>query len=158
MALNEEVNVLRQVPLFSCLEPLRLKKLAFASQRMHYDPTEVLFQQGDDADKAYILISGRAEILADGASGDIRIAELPPGSIVGEVALLCGGLRTATVRALEPLDVLAIEPQDFLAVLSEDRGACVRMMRVLAQRLAVTTSDLIAARAELAQSQDGSAT
>lgn len=151
MALNEEVNVLKQVPLFSCLDPLRLKKLAFASQRMHFDPSEVMFRQGEDADKAYILISGRAEILADGASGVIPIAELPPGSIVGEVALLCGGLRTATVRALEPLDVLAIEPENFLAVLADDRGACVRMMKVLAQRLAVTTSDLIAARTALAE-------
>lgn len=153
MALNEEVNVLRQVPLFSCLDLLRLKKLAFASQRMHFDPSEIVFRQGDDADKAYILIAGRAEILADGTGGDIRIAELPPGSIVGEIALLCGGLRTATVRALEPLDVLAIEPQDFMAVLSDDRGACLRMMKVLAQRLAITTADLIAARTALAQAQ-----
>lgn len=155
MALNDEVNVLRQVPLFSCLDPLRLKKLAFASQRMHYDAGEALFRQGDEADNAYIIISGSAEILADGAvpgiSEEIRIAEIRSGNIVGEVALLYGGSRTATVRALAPLDVLAIEPGDFLAVLSDDRVACIKMMRVLAQRLAQTTADLIAARAALAQ-------
>lgn len=155
MALNDEVNVLRQVPLFSCLDPLRLKKLAFASQRMHYDAGEALFRQGDEADNAYIIISGHAEILADsavpGATEEIRIAEIRPGNIVGEVALLYGGNRTATVRALAPLDVLAIEPSDFLSLLSDDRVACIKMMRVLAQRLAATTADLITARAALAQ-------
>lgn len=152
MNLSDEVNVLRQVPLLSCLDAGKLKRLAFSSQREHFDAGETLFRLGDDSDHAYILISGRADVLADGPEGEIKVAEIESGSIVGEIALLCGGSRTATVRASSPLDVLAIEPKHFLQVLSDDYSACIKMMRVLAQRLAQTTTDLVTTRAALARS------
>lgn len=153
MALNDEVNALRQTPLFSCIEISRLKKLAFASHRIHYDAGEVLFHKGDDADTAYIIIRGRVEVLAGEEDHPIKVAELGEGSIIGEIALLCGGPRTATLRAAEDLDLLAIEPKYFLKILSEDSSVCVRMMQVLAERLAWTTEQLIAARARNASDQ-----
>lgn len=149
LMLNDEVNVLRQVPLFSCIDAAKLKKLAFSSQRVHFEPGEALFRQGDDADHAYIIIKGMADVLTDSPTGPIRVAEIPAGNIVGEIALLCGGSRRATVRATTPLDVLAIENRCFMRMLSEDSTACTKMMRMLAERLAETTADLIAARAEL---------
>ncbi len=149
MMLNDEVNVLRQVPLFSCIVVARLKKLAFSSQRVHFEKGEALFRQGDDADQAYIIISGNADVLTDSPTGPIHIAVIPAGNVVGEIALLCGGSRRATVRAAEPLDVLAIDNKYFMRLISEDSTACAGMMRVLAERLAETTADLIAARAEL---------
>ncbi|MGA0616068.1 cyclic nucleotide-binding domain-containing protein [Paracoccus sp. KR1-242] len=147
MALSDEVNALRQAPLFSCIEIGRLKKLAFASHRVHFDKGEVLFRKGDDADTAYIIIAGRVDVLSDDDGRAIKVAELGVGDIIGEIALLCGGSRTATVRAAENLDVLSIEPKYFLKILSEDSSICVHMMRVLAERLAWTTEQLIAARA-----------
>ena len=98
MMLNDEVNILRQVPLFASIDPSRLKKLAFSSHRQHFVAGEELFHQGDDADHAYIIISGNASVMTDGADGPTRIAEIPAGNIVGEIALLCGGSRRATVR------------------------------------------------------------
>ena len=150
LMLNDEVNILRQVPLFSSIDPCRLKKLAFSSHRQHFEAGEELFHQGDDADHAYIIISGNASVMTDGADGPTRIAEIPAGNIVGEIALLCGGSRRATVQALDSMDVLAIDSKCFMHMLSEDSTACANIMRVLAARLADTTADLIAARAELA--------
>ena len=89
-------------------------------------------------------------MLTDGPNGPTRIAEIPAGNIVGEIALLCGGSRRATVQALDAMDVLAIDNKCFMRMLSEDSTACANIMRVLAERLADTTADLIAARAELA--------
>ena len=149
LMLNDEVNVLRQVPMFSCIEGAKLKKLAFSSHRVHFDTGETLFHQGDDADHAYIIITGHADVLTDGPTGPILIAEIPAGNIVGEIALLCGGSRRATVRAASPLEVLVIESKCFMRMLSEDGVACTKILRVLAERLAETTADLIAARAEL---------
>lgn len=149
LMLNDEVNMLRQVPMFSCIEPGKLKKLAFSSHRMHFDTGETLFRQDDDADHAYIIITGHAEVLTDGPKGPILIAEIPAGNIVGEIALLCGGSRRATVRAAEPLDVLVIENKCFMRMLAEDGMACTKVLRVVAERLAETTADLIAARAAL---------
>lgn len=150
LMLNDEVNILRQVPLFSSIDPCRLKKLAFSSHRQHFVAGEELFHQGDDADHAYIIITGNASVLTDGPNGPTRIAEIPAGNIVGEIALLCGGSRRATVQALDAMDVLAIDNKCFMRMLSEDSTACANIMRVLAERLADTTADLIAARAELA--------
>ncbi|WP_374634899.1 cyclic nucleotide-binding domain-containing protein [Paracoccus sp. (in: a-proteobacteria)] len=149
MMLNDEVNVLRQVPMFSCIDAAKLKKLAFSSHRMRFETGEMLFRQGDDADHAYILITGHAEVLTDGPTGPILIAVIPAGNIVGEIALLCGGSRRATVRAAEPLEVLVIENKCFMRMLSEDSTACTKILRMVAERLAETTADLIAARAEL---------
>lgn len=149
MILNDEVNVLRQVSMFSGIDPAKLKKLAFSSHRVHFEAGETLFHQGDDADHAYIIISGHAVVLTEGPSGAIPIAEIPAGNIVGEIALLCGGSRRATVRAAAPLDVLVIENKCFMRMLSEDGATCTKILRVLAERLAETTADLIAARAEL---------
>lgn len=146
MALCDEVKLLERVPLLSCLDAVRLKKLAFSSQRVHFDPGDILFRQGDEADCAYILVHGTAEVLGHGPSGDVCIDRIPQGNLVGEVALLCGGPRPATVRAATPIDALLIEPRAFLRLLSEDSGACVSMMRQLARRLAATTLELIAAR------------
>lgn len=146
MALCDEVKLLERVPLFSCLDGVRLKKLAFSSQRVHFDPGDILFRKGDEADCAYILVNGTAEVLGHGPAGDVCIERIPQGHLVGEVALLCGGPRPATVRAVTPLDALLIEPRAFLRLLSEDRDACVGMVRQLARRLAATTSELIAAR------------
>lgn len=146
MALNDEVSALRQAPLFSCIETGRLKKLAFVSNRVHFDPGEVLFHKGDEASTAYIIISGQVEVLAGDALNPIKVAELGKGDIIGEMALLCGGSRTATLRATESLDLLAIEPKYFLKILSQDSSVCVRMMQVLAERLAWTTEQLITAR------------
>ena len=149
LMLNDEVNVLRQVPMFSCIDAAKLKKLAFSSHRVRFETGETLFRQGDDADHAYIIITGHADVLTDGPSGPILIAQIPAGNIVGEIALLCGGSRRATVRAAEPLEVLVIENKCFMRMLAEDGVACTKILRVLAERLAETTADLIAARAEL---------
>ena len=88
-------------------------------------------------------------MLTDGPSGPILIAEIPAGNIVGEIALLCGGSRRASVRAAEPLEALVIENKCFMRMLTEDGVACTKILRILAERLAETTADLIAARAEL---------
>ena len=85
MMLNDEVNILRQVPLFASIDPSRLKKLAFSSHRQHFVAGEELFHQGDDADHAYIIITGNASVLTDGPNGPTRIAEIPAGNIVGEM-------------------------------------------------------------------------
>ena len=55
MSLNEEVELLRNIPLFAKLEPSKLKLLAFTAERITYDPGQVLFNQGDVGDAAYIL-------------------------------------------------------------------------------------------------------
>jgi len=63
MQLKDEVELLRRVPMFAQIAPSKLKLLAFTSDRVSYRPGEVLFNQGDPGDAAYVVLSGTADVL-----------------------------------------------------------------------------------------------
>lgn len=151
MLLKDEVRMLRQVPLFAGLEPTKLKLLAFTSDRVSYGAGEVLFLQGDVGDAAYVILDGRAEILADSASGQIKVAEVGANSIVGEIAILCDAARTATVKAATPIDALRIRKEQFIKLLTDFPEVTIAVMRVLAERLSQTTLALTEERSKASQ-------
>jgi len=146
MLLKDEVQMLRQVPLFARVEPAKLKLLAFTSDRVSYDAGEILFHQGDFGDAAYVILAGNADILVETSGGMIKVAEAEKNAIVGEIAILCDVTRTATVRALLPVEALRIGREQFLKLLSDFPEITIEVMRVLAARLTQTTSELTAAR------------
>lgn len=147
--LKDEVQTLRQIPLFAGVAPAKLKLLAFASDRVSYRTGETLFRQGDPGDAAYVILEGRADILAEADTGQIKIAELADNAIVGEIAILCDVSRTATVRAAAPLEALRIRKDDFLKLLADYPDMMFEILRSLAQRLTRTTSELTEARAQI---------
>jgi CRP-like cAMP-binding protein len=146
MLLKDEVGMLKRVPLFSGVEPAKLKLLAFTSDRVSYNPGQTLFHQGDEGDAAYVILSGTADILVDSDRGQIKVAELEPNAIVGEIAILCDVSRTATVMAKERLEALRIKKEHFLRMLKENPEMTIEIVRVLADRLSATTAELSAAR------------
>jgi CRP-like cAMP-binding protein len=151
MLLNDEVGMLRKVPLFSRVAPAKLKLLAFTSDRVRYNEGQVLFRQGDEGDAAYVVLSGRAEVIVDSSAGEIKVAEVEPNEIVGEIAILCDVSRTATVKAATPLEVLRIRKDHFLRLLTEFPEMTVEIVKVLADRLSHTTAELTAARSKARQ-------
>lgn len=135
MSLNEEVELLRNIPLFSNIEPSKLKLLAFTSERVAYDPGQELFHQGDDGDAAYIIIGGEADIIIETESGPFTVATFKRNDIVGEIAILCDVPRTATVLVKEKLETLVISKELFYRLVMEFPQIAVEIMRELAQRL-----------------------
>ena len=79
----------------------------------HFEPGQEIFREGDVGDRVYIILSGKAEVLRE----DRRLATLARGEYFGEMAVLEQARRNATVRCLEPMDVLAL-PKRELDVLS----------------------------------------
>lgn len=151
MLLKDETELLRRVPLFAQVNPAKLKLLAFASDRVKYGAGQTLFHQGDPGDAAYVVLSGDADVLINTPSGEQKIAAVEPNAIVGEIAILCDVARTATVRAATPLEALRIRKEHFVQLLSENPGMALEIMRVLADRLSRTTSELTQAKSELAR-------
>ena len=148
MSLDQEVEVLRRIPLFANIDPAKLKLLAFASQRMTYKPGAALFRQGDPGDAAYILIEGSAEVVVgNGNGGELVVAEIARNQIVGAIAILCDVPRTATIRARDGLTALKITKEVFLRLMRDFPDICMEVLRTLAQRLEHTTHQLTAARA-----------
>ena len=145
MSLNEEVELLRQIPLFSNVEPAKLKLLAFTSERVTFGPGQMMVQQGDTGDAAYIIIEGDADILIDTPDGPIKVATVGRNAIIGEIAILCDVPRTATVQARTQLVTLRITKDLFFRLVNEFPQMAVEIMRELARRLERTTAQLQAA-------------
>src|SRR5258706_11577827 len=89
MSLNEEVEMLRRIQLFSKVEPAKLKLLAFTSERAVFQAEEILFHQGDAADSAYIIVAGEVAVDVESpGGGSTRVARLGKDQIVGDMGIL----------------------------------------------------------------------
>ena len=145
MSIKEEVEVLRNIPLFAKLEPAKLKLLAFTGERMNFNAGQELFHQGDQGDAMYVILAGTADVLIDSPGGQIRVAELKRNNFVGDMAILCDVPRTATITAREPLTTLKISKDMFYRLVTEFPQMAIEMMRELAHRLEDTNMKLRAA-------------
>ena len=149
VSIKQEVELLRRVPLFAQLDPAKLKLLAFTSDRMTYQAGQELCHQGDPGDAAYVIISGEASILIDQNDKEIEVAQVGENAVIGEIAVLCEVPRTATVRAKTALQALKIDKEHFLRMIHEFPDMGIEVMRVLADRLTTTTTELSMARGQL---------
>jgi CRP/FNR family cyclic AMP-dependent transcriptional regulator len=148
MSIKEEVEVLRNIPLFAKLEPAKLKLLAFTSERLTYEAGQPLFQQGDPGDAAYIVMEGAADVMINTPKGPIKVATLGRHAIIGEIAILCDVPRTATVLANQHTVVLKINKDTFFRLVTEFPQMSVEIMRELARRLEKTNEQLRTALAK----------
>jgi CRP-like cAMP-binding protein len=142
LSLEQEVELLRRIPIFAKIAPAKLKLLAFTSERIAYAPGQLIFRQGEMGDAAYIIVEGEAEVFVAGPKGDVRVAVLGPNDIVGEIAILCDVPRTASVRASARLVTLRIAKDLFFQLVNEFPQMAVEIMRELAHRLEKTTARL----------------
>lgn len=146
MNLNEEVELLKGVPIFAKIEPAKLKLLAFTSERMVFAADQEICHQGDPGDAMYVILGGVADVLIDTPTGPIRVAELERNGFVGEIAILCDVPRTATVKAREELTTLKISKDMFYRLVAEFPQMAIEIMRELAHRLEDTNQKLRATR------------
>ncbi|MDP1753529.1 MAG: cyclic nucleotide-binding domain-containing protein [Reyranella sp.] len=145
MNLNEEVELLKGVPIFSKIEPAKLKLLAFTSERLNFAGGQEVCHQGDLGDAMYVILGGTADVLIDTPGGQIAVAEMKKNSFFGEIAILCDVPRTATIKARESLATLKISKDMFYRLVAEFPQMAVEIMRELAHRLEDTNQKLRAA-------------
>lgn len=149
MSLNKAVEAMQQTPIFMGIDPKRLRLLAFMSESLTYRAGELLFDQGDEGDSAFVVIDGSASVLINIGGEKKEVAVIGSKQIFGEMAVLCDIPRTAAIGAKSDLDVLRIDRDAFLKLLSEFTEVSLQVMRFLAARLEATTKDLGAAQAEI---------
>jgi CRP-like cAMP-binding protein len=142
MNLNEEVEVLKGVPLFSKIEPAKLKLIAFTSERINYGSGQEVCHQGDPGDAMYVILGGVADVLIDTDQGQLRVAELKKNGFFGETAILCDAPRNATIKASESLLTLKISKDMFYRLVSEVPAVAIEMLRELAHRVEDTNQKL----------------
>jgi len=136
--LSREAELLRKVPMFSKLEPSKLKLLAFASQCLHFEDGEELFHIGDPADCAYVIMSGEVEIMTETESGEVPSFVRGQNDLIGEMGILTNSPRSATVRAKGEVVAMRVKDELFLKLLSDNPDIALDVMRQLSVRLAQT--------------------
>ena len=151
MSLTKDMEVLRSIPLFSKIEPAKLKLLAFTSERLSFMEGDEICREGDTGDAAFIILEGKADISVKAANGPMIVATLGKNDIIGEIAVLCDVPRTATVTAKSDLETLRVAKDNFFQLVTQFPQIGIQVMHELANRLHQTTQDLTQARAKLAE-------
>ena len=142
MSLNKEVEVLRDVPLFSKIDHTKLKLLAFTSENLIHEDGQFLFKEGEPGDAAYIVLKGKVSVFIETEKGSVEVAQLKRGDVVGEISILCDVPRTASVKAVESVQTLKVTKDTFIHLLTEFPEIAIEIMRELASRLNKTNIQL----------------
>jgi CRP-like cAMP-binding protein len=107
------------------------------------DEGEVLFEQGDEGDALYAIISGSLEFSILSREGrKLSLDVMRPGALFGEIALFDPGTRTATVTALEPSRVRGVKNGDVLAAIREKPELAIDMIQLAGERMRWMSSQL----------------
>jgi CRP-like cAMP-binding protein len=135
MSLQQEVDLLRKVPMFANMDASQLKLLSFASERVSFMEGDRFIRQDEFGDTAFLIISGDAEVLAEAGGKEISLGSVGVHQVVGDIALLHSGRRTATVRARTPMVCLKLTRDVFFHLVKENPDFALSVMRDLAKRL-----------------------
>src|SRR5262245_57548123 len=139
------VTTLRTVSLFANLPREVLARLVSEFDELEVPAGRTVFSQGDPGDALYVIVTGAVEVRGRGGAGE-RVAVLGPGDCLGEMALVTGDPRSATVVALSDSRLLRLHKDRFQA-LSERHPVFLReLARVLCRRIARTSEDVAHAR------------
>jgi CRP-like cAMP-binding protein len=123
---------LATIPLFASLEEQDRHRLAEVCSDVEVEPGTTIVHEGDFGYAMYAIVSGSAEVIQDGS----LIRTLGPGDVFGEIAVLSGGRRTASVTATTPMKLVAVMNRDVWRLESDHPDAAVALRRTIADCLA----------------------
>ena len=133
---EETAALLGRVPVFEALRPEDLVRVADVAVPRSFRGGEVVFREHDDSDTCYVVRSGHARAVREHADGrQITLATFGPGDIFGELAMFDDERRSATVEAVDALDVLGIPGVDMRALLTRHPEIAVKLVIALGRRL-----------------------
>ena len=136
MSILSNVELLRRVPLFSLLTEAQAIEVADAVVKRRFKRNDRIVEQGLKSNALYIILTGRARVLATDARGrEVILATLQQGDYIGEMSLIDNEPHSATVRAEVQTDVLMLGRDDFDRHMPENGSMAHAVMRVLVQRL-----------------------
>lgn len=135
------VERLRDVPLFAKLAADDLERLCIGMEEIHLRAGELLFSEGDEGDRAFVVVDGQIEIVKASAGGEVLLA-LQTEGVVGEMALLENAPRNASVRARSNTTLLAIPKARLDELLDSSPSASRAFFEVMLSRWRDTQSSL----------------
>jgi CRP-like cAMP-binding protein len=129
-AVAERVDVLRRVPIFDVLSEASRARVAAMSTERLFTAGEEIVRQGDAGQELFVVVKGSVAVQVGGQ----EVARLGPGGFFGEMSLLTGEPRSATVVAVDDVRAIAVAPDALRPDLEEDGDVVHRLGAVLAER------------------------
>jgi CRP-like cAMP-binding protein len=128
---DPKLDRLRQCLLFSGLSGREIERVGQLTEEVHLPADRVLMRQGDVGREMFVVAEGRVRVERDGRTID----ESGPGEVLGEMALLSEGPRTATVTTTEPSRLYVLGQHEFHVLMDEMPSVRDAIVKVLADRL-----------------------
>lgn len=139
MASNETVELLGRVPLFAELSEQELEQVVSVAIPRSFPKGVRVFHEGDDSDACYVVRSGDLRVTREHSDGRaIALATLGTGDFFGELAMLDGGSRSASVETLSEVELLALPAIDMRRVIAAHGEIAAKLIVALTRRLRET--------------------
>jgi CRP-like cAMP-binding protein len=129
-----EVDLLSRVPLFEGLSRAQLGRVASLAEQAQYNAGRVIVKKDDPGQAFYVIVDGRAKVVKGKIVTARREAELGAGDFFGELSLLDGERRVATVVASTTLLTIRIERAAFRRLLREEPDLAIKVLEGMARR------------------------
>jgi CRP-like cAMP-binding protein len=127
---RQGLDELARVPIFSDLTPRELRRLLRSTEEYTYPEGAVFVKEGARSEQLFVVLDGVAKVVRNGRT----VARLYAGDFFGEISLLDGLPRTATVTAVTPVRCLVLLRREFERIITEMPSVGVRVLRSLAAR------------------------
>ena len=118
--MDNYAELITEFPLFDGFTADGARRLLKSGEVKDYAADEVLMKEGDKADFVVLLLTGGLEVFVSRSGNDVVLTETKPGTITGELAVLCGIPRSASVRAQKASSVLKWSEEAFRTLLLRD--------------------------------------
>lgn len=128
---DRRVEMLARVPLFAGSSKRQLRGIVDWTKEYRYKPGATIVREGAKGQELFVLLEGKATLSRKGKT----ITRLMPGDFFGEMAVIDGGPRSATVVADEALDCLVLKQGDFRAMVEGDPSIAWHLLETFAARL-----------------------
>jgi len=137
------ITFLLETPMFEKLVPSEIMEIIHIVGIEQYQAGDVVFREGDTGDAWYVLYRGAIDVLKHGATGEKKITELGPQACFGEISILDGSPRSATIRVTEDSVAFRIPREAFGELLDDDHLVAYKLLHqmaiLLAERQRTTT-------------------
>ena len=148
-------GLLKKIPPFDCLNPQEFDQLSSLLQEVSLVKGEKVCSEGEEGESLFLIVSGELEVWGS-AEGKMRVINrMVPGDFFGEITLLTGGRRTATITAATDSRLLVLDRSGFESFFVQNPKILEYVARVLAQRLARVSRGQLPPRRSLVISVTG---
>jgi len=136
-----KAETLKDISLFSSLKSETLRHLDAVAVKRSYPKNTILMSEGDRSDQLYAILDGKIKVVVMDPEGrEIVVNLMGPGDCFGEIAMIDGEARSATIVTMEPTQVMTIGRADFTPILNSNPDLMQHLLKLLARKVRASTS------------------